>query len=472
MAYRDLREFLDRLEKEKDLSRVSAEVDWNLEVGTIMRRVYDERGPAVLFERVKDSPNPLVSGAMDTERRYGWGLETDPNPRAILHKLVRAIEQPLKPVLVDDGPCKQHVDTGNNIDLGIFPAPKWHRLDGGRFIGTLGVVVTKDPETGEKNLGICREQIHDRKRTGLYAAQQARIMLRKYQTLGRPMPVATAIGVDPAVLAASTVLAPYGSDEMEIAGALRGQPVELVRCETVDLAVPASAEIVLEGEIEPNEELWLEEGPFGEFTGFYAGQRTRRPTVNLTAVTYRDMPILHGTFEGPPPSESTTLRTFAHTAGIWGRLRKAGVPGVKEVYSSDMGCAIFWTVVSMEQQFYAGNVQDVINVVFGLSESKWVIVVDGDIDIYDRGQVEWALSTRVLPHRDIILTSRQRGLMIDSSIAPEDLREIGTRGSKIGIDGTMQFKGFDFPPFARPTAQEIAFVDRRWPEYEIPRKKS
>lgn len=467
MAFQDLREFIAELERRGLLRRVEKEVNWYLEIGAIMKRVSDMGGPAVLFERVKGSAIPLLSGAMGTYERYGVGIGCPNNLRSILAKIMGAIGNPTAPILVGRGVCQENVLLGKDIDLYGFPAPHWHPLDGGRFIGTLGAVVTKDPETGQRNVGIYREQILDRDKTGLLAAQHAGFTVQKYRAMKKPMPIATCIGVDPAILAASCVQLAPGEDELGIAGTLQGRPVELVQCKSIDLQVPASCEIVLEGMIPPDDAAWLEEGPFGEFTGYYGGDRMRRPTIYLSAITHRNRPIYQGTFEGAPPNESAVLRTIGHTAGLWEKLKKTGVPGIKEVFLR--GCAAFIAVISLDRQYYGGHARQVIDATWAVAGGvKWVIVVDGDIDVFDWDQVEWALSTRVQPHRDIFITDeRERGLHLDPSIPPEARPYPVSQSSRIGIDATTQFKGFPWPDPVKPTAETMAAVEARWKEYGI-----
>ena len=468
MAYKDLREFIKKLEEEGELHRIKKEVDWNIELGTIMRKVFDLRGPAVLFEKVKGSNITLLSGAMDTYKRYALGIgESSQDLRSLLKKVLEATKNPIKPVLVKDGVCKENMEKGKDIDLYKFPVPKWHELDGGRFIGTLGVVITRDPETGVRNVGIYRQQLHGKNKTGLMALQQLGLMFEKYSAMKKPMPIVTAIGVDPAILAASVCAVGYGEDELGIAGGLRGAPVELVKCETVDLEVPANAEIVLEGYIPFDESEWEEEGPFGEFPGYYGGLKAKRPVVNLTAVTYRNNPVFQGTFEGKPPSESTTIRAIGHTVGEWDKLLKSGVPGVKDVLATDMGCAAFIIVVSMDRHYYGGNARQIMEAIWATSnKGKWVIVVDDDIDIYDREQVEWALATRVQPHRDIVITSdRESAINLDPSVDPSVRDYPVQMGSRIGIDATIYFKGYKFPPIARPTEEQMREIENKWKEY-------
>lgn len=469
MPYSDLREFLDKLDKEGELARVKAQVDPDYEVGTIMRRVFDQRGKAVLFENVRGHTIPILSGALDTYKRYALGIESEQHLKAIIEKCLAAMRNPIAPVVVKEGPCQDNVILGDEVDLSRFPVPLWHHLDCGRYIGTLGVVISRDPETGQRNMGIYRQQVQGKNKVGILATQQMGMVLRKWLDRGQAMPVATAIGLDPAIIAASCFRPPLGLDELGLAGALRGKEVELVKCRTIDLEVPANAEIVLEGEIPADKSLWQTEGPFGEFTGYYGGVVSIKPTIYLKAVTHRDNPIYQCTLEGMPPCESTTLRTVGHTVGAWLKLANARIPGFKAVYLTDMGCANFMAIISLAKQYYLGNARQAIYALWALEVAgKWAIVVDDDIDIFDRAQVEWALATRVQPHRDIIISSeREPGKDLDPSIHP-DVREYPwTQGSRIGIDATKGFKGFDFPPEIRSRAEDLENVASRWPEYGI-----
>ncbi len=472
MAYLDLRQFISILEKEGELHRIKNKVDWNLEIGNIMWKVYQSRGPAILFENVKDSNIPILSGALAGLKRYAMAIQVNPDVRTVIERVYHAMEETIEPIYSQTGPCKENIEKGKDINLFKFPVPKWHHLDGGRYIGTLGVVITKDPDTGIRNMAIVREQLLEKDKIGLLALQDTAIHLQKYRALKKPMPVATVIGAPPAVLMAAGIQANYGVDEVGIAGALAGERINLVECESIDLQVPADAEIVLEGQIYPDESTWTEEGPFGEFFGYTVTGSTKRPTINITAVTYRNKPIFQGTSPGVPvpPNEDSTLKMAAHSASVRRMLIQSGVPGVKEVYSSEAGGVCHMIVVSMDRQYYLGNARQVIDTVWGTCRGsgygKWVIVVDDDINIFDREQVEWALATRVQPHRDIVITDdRTRGVILDPSIHP-DVREYPkTQTSRIGIDATREFKGYDFPPVVRPTPKEIQELESNWGKY-------
>ena len=282
------------------------------------------------------------------------------------------------------------------------------------------------------------------------------------------MPIVTCIGVPPSVLCAALTKVPYGQDESAIAGGLCGEPVPFVKCETVDLEVPADSEIVIEGEISPDSSTWGMEGPFGEFPGrFHSLEPSIHPTIDVTAVTYRNNPIYQGCSPGIAPNEETTCREIPASASAYIDLMKSGIPGIKDVYIPDTGCAGFTTIVQMYRHFYQGNVRQIIDFCFAkFFMCKWVIVVDDDVDIHDKGQMELALATRVQPHRDIVITDdRRQGVALDPSINTSLAHVPHTATSKIGIDATTKFKGHEFSPPVLDSAEVSEKITRRWKEY-------
>ena len=468
MAYKDLRKNIKDFEKAGQLQRVKAEVDSDVELSAIMRKVFELNGPACLFENVKGYKIPVFTGAMYRYKNYAINIDAPPSLKGILDKVKYACNNPIDLKMVSSGHCKENIDKGNKINLEKIPAPKWHELDGGRYISTLGVVITKDPDTGIRNLAVYREMLLGKNKTALHSEQDSGIHLRKYRDMKKPMPIVTCIGVPPSVLCAALTKVPYGQDEAGIAGALCGEPVPFVKCETVDLEVPADSEIVIEGEIPADSSKWEMEGPFGEFTGhFHSLEKTLHPTIHVSAVTYRDNPIYQGCSPGIPPNEETTCREIPATASAYAELMKSGIPGIKDIYLPEMGCAGFTAIVQMDRHFYQGNVRQIIYFCFArLLIGKWVIVVDHDVDIYNPGMIEWALATRVQPHRDIIITdNRLQGVALDPSIHSSLAHIPNAATSKIGIDATTKFKGHDFNPLVIDSAKMKGKIARRWKEY-------
>lgn len=469
MSYKDLRTFIGQLENAGELKRIRAEVNWDCEIGAITREVYKRKGPAMLFENVKDSKIPLFCGAMHEVRKYGMMFDGGADIRNQIDFLTRAMASPIDPVMLSSGVCQENTILGDDIDLGIFPTPRWHPGDGGRFIGTLGCIVTKDPDTNIRNVAVFRQMIEGRNKLGLNCEQQNGVHLRKYRDRGEPMQFATAIGVPPAVLISAIGKSPYGVDEYGVAGGIAGQAIPLVKCKTVDLEVPADAEIILEGYVSPDASTWELEGPFGEFTGHFSSHHpTKKPTGVLTAITFRNNPIMQGTSPGVGPNECSHAMTMAYTPTWRASLLAAGIPGVKDLNVLEMGCASFICIVSLSKHFYAGNAQAAMNFIQCLGNfPKITICVDEDIDVFDTDMVLWALASRTQPHRDVQITlPNQVGCALDPSI-PDRLKPMPTPvTSRMMIDATKYFKDdVVFSPMVMDDEVTKKFIASRWKEY-------
>ena len=303
MAFMDLRQFMTLLDKEGELRRITAEVDWNRELGAIARRVLEKKGPALLFENIKGYTTgrctKVFTGGLGDARRLALalGYSKDSPSKELVQHVMRKNRETIAPVVVRTGPVKEVVVRGKAVDQTEFPVPKWNFREGGRYIHTFSGIVTRDPETRVMNVGIYRGMI-GKKNTApmllIKGGQHWGQHFAKYATRGEPMPVACVIGWDPIMefLAGSPV--PAGVCEWDVAGGYRGEAAELVRCETVDLEVPATAEIVIEGFISDDPETWELEGPFGEFTGYVSDIPTPRPTMQVTCITHRSDPIFRG----------------------------------------------------------------------------------------------------------------------------------------------------------------------------------
>ncbi len=458
----DLRGFLAALREAGELATISTPVALEHEVGAICFHNLSRRGPGLLFERPGGLEIALAVDLLATRRRYALALGVKPDELSA--EWNRRVREPLKPVMVERGACQERVWTGEDIDLAKLPVPVWNGKDGGPFL-TLSCHITKDPETGLRNVGVYRNQIHDRNTLGILTEPYAHLRLQMGKAPGRPFPVAIVLGGDPVVLMTATAPVPFGVDELEIAGALRGKPIEMVRCKTVPLEVPATAEIVIEGEILTDE--LREEGPFGEFTGYYGGHQAPRPVVRVKAVTHREHPILHATYEGLPPSGSAMLVAVPREAEL---MRQIALPGVKKVHMSPGGGGAFHAVISVEKSYegfgkYVGLA--VLSATAGRS-IKRVIVVDEDVDPFDPVAVEWAIATRVQPHRNIEIVREMPGVILDPS-----LPRTGGHGpaltSKMIIDAT-RYDAKAFPPVCLPAAEAMEKVEREWERYGIAKK--
>jgi UbiD family decarboxylase len=459
MAFEDLRNFIDYLESRGELTRVEEEVDARYEIGAICRMALDRRAPALFFSRVKGSSIPIVTNLVASRERYAMALESTPDK---LHEdWVKRVERFVEPILVEHGPCQENVLLGDDVDLGRLPVPIWNELDGGPFI-TYSCHISKDPDTGSRNAAMYRAQVHDRNTLGILAAPYRHIMLHRAKRPGEPLPVALALGLDPAIHIASCAPVPFGVDEIALAGAIRGKAVEMVRCKTIPLEVPARAEIVLEGEILPG--VLREEGNFGEFTGFY-GFVVKRPVIRIKAITFRTDPIYLATYVGKPPHEDCQLKGIPVEFEI---LRSVSIPGIKKVNVTEGGAGAFNCFVSIEKKFegYGKMIAMAVLGTWGARFIKNLIIVDDDIDPFDPTAVEWALATRVQPDRDVEIIKAVTGVILDPSL-PEEERATGTsRTAKLIIDATRyDAEKFEIP--CLPDRETMQRVEKNWEKYGL-----
>jgi UbiD family decarboxylase len=488
----DLRSALARLEEHGELARVTGEVDWDRELGTVAREALRRKGPALLFTNIRGYQDPgarcgrLTTNLLASPRRLSLLLGfDDPVPhRQLVEYVQRTNRERLPPELVERGPVQEHVLTGDAIDLEELPVPRWHHLDGGRYVNTFASVVTRDPDTGQLNVGVYRGMIGGRDRIPMLIVpgQHAGQHLARYGELGRPMPVACVYGWDPIMDFVAGSPMPKGTCEYDVMGAYRRRPVPLVRCRTVDLEVPASAEIVVEGHISPDPATFAMEGPFGEFTGHVSDVPTRRPVLHVSAITHRDQPIFRGTLEGSLPGstgENSCMSSIQRAAIAWNTLLACGVPGVRGVYAQPVNNGT--TVVVQISKAYEGHAKQVASALWStgaaLYRYKTVIVVDDDIDPSDHEAVDWALAYRLRPGTDdLVVFPGSFGSPIDPS-TPLEERSVADLGAGIWnrllLDATKSWRhprrpewgGDRFPPTVAPAPEDLERVRRRWPEY-------
>ncbi|MDG7002011.1 MAG: UbiD family decarboxylase [Nitrososphaerota archaeon] len=411
MPYDDLRQFIKACEANNELAVVRDEVDWNLEIGAVTRRTFDLQGPALLFDKIRGYPSnyKFFSGMVSTYRRYALALDlpVDTPTKQIIRTYYERIKKPIPPTVVSTGACKQNKMVGDEVDILKFPTPKYNLRDGGQFIGTFGCVITKDLDDRWVNMGVYRMMIHDSKTTGMFIvpAQHIGYHFAKYRAANKPMPVAVAIGVDPVVVLASCGRYPYNVNELDMAGALRQAPVKLVKCETVDLEVPADAEIVLEGYVDPSK--LKREGPFGEYIGYNAGGIQERPVFDIQCVTYRNDPINTGTLEGKPLVEDHIIMSVGNSA----LSRKAliddlGIPAVEDIAYHPWSPSNHLVVIATNGNPYPGHDKHVASALWGTkvgAGADWVVIVNKDIDITNLNEIVWAICTRCSPERDITI---------------------------------------------------------------------
>jgi 4-hydroxy-3-polyprenylbenzoate decarboxylase/2,5-furandicarboxylate decarboxylase 1 len=451
MPFKDLREFISHLEEQKELRRIHKPVDTKYEIAAYIRKTSDIKGPALLFENVNDSKVPVLGGVFATRKRALLALET--SEKQYGEKFHQAVEHLIPPRQISSGPCKEVILKSEELDLSRFPIPIFSQNDSGPFI-TAGLVISRDPESARNNTSIYRLQVHGPRRLGIKAQQLAR-QLRKAEAKGEPLPVAIAIGTDPVLMLASQWDAPYGVDEIELAGALRGEPVEVVRAETVDLLVPATAEVVIEGYIQPQTR--EVEGPFGEVGG-YSTPQFPKPVIEVTAITHRKNPIFQAALTGMPTTENHILRQIPMEATYYWELKKRH-PGVTAVHFPAAGAILFLVIIAMKQT-YLYEARNAIASMFATRRNKIIIVVDDDVDIYDMEKVMWAVATRSRPEEDVVIFPR----LSTSGMDPSAFRLEGTDSfwnSGMGIDATKPYG----QPF--PEVVEVLGIDKVNLEEEI-----
>jgi 4-hydroxy-3-polyprenylbenzoate decarboxylase len=480
MAYRDLRQFMAALDARGLLKRVKAEVDPELEIAEINDRVVKSGGPALLFENCKGSKFPCVVNLFGSFERMRMALEVEdlddvgkgmleflePEiPASFMDKL--KILSKLKklsdfiPRHVKTGPCKE-VIVKDTPSLDIFPILKTWPEDGGRFI-TLPMVFTKDPETGERNCGMYRMQVYDAKTTGMHwhMHKDGARHYKKAERLGRRLDVAVAVGADPAVMYSATAPMPEGIDEMLLAGFLRKSPVDLVKCETVDLEVPANAEIVIEGYVNPHERRI--EGPFGDHTGYYS-LKDEFPVFHVTCITHRRDAIYPATVVGRPPMEDCFIGKA--TERIFLPLLKKQLPEVVDMNLPLEGVFHNIALISIDKR-YPGHPRKVMYALWGMGQmsfTKMIVIVDKWVDVQNPSEVVWRIGNNVDPKRDLVVLEGPLDVLEHASAIP-------AYGGKLGIDATKKLPS---DGFTRPWPNDIVMpdeirklVDLRWKDYGL-----
>ncbi|MEP6801055.1 MAG: menaquinone biosynthesis decarboxylase [Acidobacteriota bacterium] len=476
MAFRNLGAFLERLESQGDLVRIKARVSARLEIAEIADRAVKAGGPALLFENVSGSTVPVAINVFASQRRMLAALEIDSwqeweqrlefflDPRApegILDKL-KAIPRVTElasvfPKTVRSGASQEVVSTGEEVDLTALPILTCWPQDGGPFV-TMPLVITKDPSTQKTNVGMYRMQVYDRNTTGMHwqkhkdGAGQA----RGYERDGRRMEVAVAIGCDPATVFSAIAPLPPGVSEFLFSGFVRGEAVPLVRARTVDLLVPAEAEIVLEGYVDPGDR--RREGPFGDHTGYYSLEDDF-PVFHVTAITRRRFPVYLTTIVGPPPMEDGFLGEAVERLFL--PLVKKTIPEIVDMHLPVEGVFHNLMVVAIDKRF-PGHARKTMHAIWGTGQmmfTKVIVVVDHDVDVRDPGRLLWKALAAIDPERDIEFVHGPVDELDHASPLP-------CLGSKMGIDATRKWKEEGFarrwPDEIRMTDEVRARVDALW----------
>jgi 4-hydroxy-3-polyprenylbenzoate decarboxylase len=431
--YGDLRDWLEKVDSIGELTTIRG-ANRDLEIPGIWETVSRDGGgigPALLFDDIPGfSPGfRILFGELESVRRLALTLHLKLDQFDIL-SCVKACRSRLKemalvpPRKVSHGKILENVDRGGDIDLDKFPAPKHHEKDGGRFFGTGHCVITQDPDEGWVNLGSYRCMVFGKQSLGLHmsAGRHGRTMMNKYFSRGQPFKVAVAVGADPALTLASTMTVPWGISEYDFAGALKSDAIEVVEGPYTKLPIPASAEIVVEGECHPGKTQL--EGPFGEWAGYYANcglSPVQEPIIEVKTVLYRSNPIFTGAQPAKPPSDLFSQSVF-RSALIWDELEKAGVPNVRGVWCDLAGASRLFNVVSIKQAYPGHSRQAGLlasQCGSGVYIGRYTVVVDDDIDVTDLKEVIWAISTRTDPERSLDIVRRCRSSSADPAISPD-----------------------------------------------------
>jgi UbiD family decarboxylase len=487
MKFLDQREWIATLEHAGEVTRVKVPVEWKGEIGAICRRVLNAQGPALLFENIVGHERTwctkLFTGSLGTAGRMALALgrSKETSRRELADIFRRALHERIPPVVVAKGPVKENILRGDKVDLFQIPVPLWHPRDGGRYINTMCAVVTRDPDTGFLNVGAYRGMIVDGRRISvlLILGQHWGEHFVKYADRGQDMPVAVVYGWDPLLDICAGSQIPRNVSEYDVMGGLRGEPAPLVKCETSEILVPASAEIVIEGFISADRSTFAMEGPFGEYSGYY-GEPRPRPVIRVECITHRNDPVYRGSLEGVGPgamNEDAAIYTVTTKAAILDTLERAGVRDVIDARPGPV------TIVKIRQTFN-GQAKQVAAALWSSdgSEHFWkvIMVVDEDIDIYNDRALHWALCYRVNPGTDdLFVFPATRGGVLDQTVplAQRDDTTLGTgTWNRLLIDATRDLRTAVHDRFGRPTwpamstepdVKQLELVERRWKDYGI-----
>jgi len=469
----DLRVWLDEVRAFGELSDVAG-ADWNLELGAISElNVKKDLPPALLFDEITGYPKGfrVVTCTTSSPARLSTilRLEIERSPL----KLVQALRGKPKewqadaaaydPVVTETGPIFQNIQSGDAVDVNIFPSPLWHEQDGGRYIGTGCMVVTRDLDSDWVNVGAYRNMVHDRNHVGLnmIPAKHGAIQYRKYMKAGKPFPVAIVLGCDPLGYWISGLEIAFGMCEYNYIGAIMKEPVSVVHGQLTGLPFPAAAEIVLEGWAYPGDE--RVEGPFGEFHGYYSSAAETTPVVTIERIYYRDNPIMLGSPPAKPPNDFSYAKAVTRSAMLTDALHAAGVPDVVAAWAHEIGGARMFNVVAIKQR-YAGHARQAGHVLsqcgVGAYLSRYAVVVDDDIDPSNLHEVMWAVATRTEPDLDIDIIKRGMGSKADPMAVAYQHKGFS---SKAVIDACRPYDFInEFPPVAEASRELQEKTRTKW----------
>ncbi len=465
----DMRGFIDYLEEIQEIKRIEG-ADLGLEVGALTERAADQEGPALLFSRFKGYPEGfrVLSNAFRTCKRTApvLGLPVDLKGVDLL-KAWRKRLATFKPVPVEQlegGPILENQLSEKEVDLSKFPAPKWHEFDGGPYLGTGCGVITKDPESGNINVGTYRVMVQGKNRVSvkMNMGKHGWIAFQRSRAAGKPLPVAITLGQAPSLFFASQMPVPPDVNEFEFAGWLQGSPVPVVRGAVTGLPIPANGEMVLEGELPPlKDEEFPREGPFGEWPGYYTDANVgETPIMEVKRIYHRNDPILLGAPPLKPPSSYLAIPVGAAT--LWEQLEKAGIPDVMGVWGFVYGGQPGpFSVISLRQR-YAGHAKQALLVAAGARAGayggKFIVAVDDDVDITNPHEVIWAIATRCYVREGIDVIKGVWASVCEPALPPEERSPRGYTSDRVLIDACRPYKWMDH--FPKVNAFEKEYKDK------------
>jgi 4-hydroxy-3-polyprenylbenzoate decarboxylase len=468
MPWRDFREFIDEAERAGDVCAVP-EADCNIEIGALTELMCEQKGPMLLFDHINGYPAGyrIAAKPYSTPRRaaIALGLPRDGSPLDMLRawRVKLRDYQPIKPRTVASGAVLENVMEGEDVNLMRFPTPLWHEADGGPYFGTGCGIVTVDPDEQWVNIGSYRAMLHDERTLGIDIApyNHGNLHMKKWWERGMSCPLAVIVSPDPYLFCASAHRLPWGTAEYDYAGFVRGEPGDVFIGEHTGLPLPANAEIIVEGEVPPPSEELRSEGPFGEFTGYYAGGTKTRPVIRVKAIYHRTDPIIHGEPPLKPPIGQWGISLAAR--GTWDAIEKAGVPGIKGVYPLPVGGNQI-LVVSITQQ-YAGHARQVGRIASSVigGFGRVTVVVDDDIDPSNSEDVLWAIASRTDPATSFEFQPGCPSSSLDPMIPPERKQRGEYTASRVLIDACRPWQWKDQFPAVNRSSDELRVRTRaKW----------
>ncbi|HZR70558.1 MAG TPA: UbiD family decarboxylase [Burkholderiales bacterium] len=476
MANPDLRDWLAQMDAAGELQKVSG-ANRQEEIGGIVD-IYQRatNRPALLFDDIPGYPkgHRVVANILTGVKRIAltFGMPADSTEMDLVQYWKRYLEEQktVAPTVMKSGPILENVLSGKEVNLARIPTPLWHEDDGGPYIGTACMVVMKDPDSGWINYGAYRVQSYDDPRIASVMCSKGKhgdLLMRRYHERGQRCPVAVVVGMHPLLFTMAGVELPYGKNEYDAVGGMMGKPVEVILGPKTGLPIPANAEIAFEGSIAPDD--LIQEGPFGEWTGYFAGGLKQEPVIRIDTMMHRNDPILLGAVPAVPPNDDTFYRGAFRCAAVWRQLEAAGVLGIQGVWAHEAGGSRMWLTVSIKQMFpghakQAGLIASQCHA--GSYANKYVVVVDDDIDPANMNDVIWAMCTRVDAREDVEILRTSRSGPLDPTSYPDGIFAFNSR---MVIDACRPWaRREDFPKVSRSSKELDERIKAKW-SHVLPR---